>query len=162
MSAPKGYSITQIRLHWIVAGLIVLQLIFGEGIKDAIDIIEDGGSARYDLVTVSHIAVGVLVLAFAVWRLALRARRGVPALPAGSVLQHLAAHAGHWALYALMVLAPISGMIAWFGGIEDVADLHELAKPAFVFLIAVHVVAALWHQFWLKDGLLVRMKRPAD
>ncbi len=42
------------------------------------------------------------------------------------------------------------------------ADLHELAKPAFVFLIAVHVVAALWHQFWLKDGLLVRMKRPAD
>ncbi|MES2970396.1 MAG: cytochrome b/b6 domain-containing protein, partial [Pseudomonadota bacterium] len=81
MSAPKGYSVTQIRLHWIVAGLIVLQLIFGEGIKDAFDIIEDGGPARYDLVTISHIAAGALVLAFAVWRLALRARRGVPALP---------------------------------------------------------------------------------
>jgi cytochrome b561 len=29
-------------------------------------------------------------------------------------------------------------------------------------LIAGHVLAALWHHFWLKDGLLLRMKRPLD
>ena len=35
-------------------------------------------------------------------------------------------------------------------------------KVALLALVAVHVVAALWHQFWLKDGLMLRMKRPLD
>ena len=35
-------------------------------------------------------------------------------------------------------------------------------KPVTIILVAVHVVAALWHQFYLKDGLLLRMKRPLD
>jgi cytochrome b561 len=28
-----------------------------------------------------------------------------------------------------------------------------------LFVLAVHVAAALWHQFWLKDHLLLRMMR---
>lgn len=71
-----------------------------------------------------------------------------------------AAHWGHLALYALMILMPLSGLAAWFGGLEAAAEVHEAMKPLLLILVAVHVAAALWHQFWLKDGLLLRMKWP--
>lgn len=59
-----------------------------------------------------------------------------------------------------MIMVPVTGLVAWFGdGIETAADLHELGKPVFIVLIAAHVLAALWHHFWLKDGLLHRMRR---
>ena len=66
------------------------------------------------------------------------------------------------ALYALMVLMPVSGAVAWFGTVEAAPEVHEAMKPAMLILVLVHVAAALWHQFWLKDGLMLRMKRPLD
>ena len=39
-------------------------------------------------------------------------------------------------------------------------QLHTYAKPVFISLIALHVTASLYHQFWRKDGLLMRMLRP--
>ncbi len=58
-----------------------------------------------------------------------------------------------------MIMVPVTGLVAWFGGgIETAADLHELGKPVFIVLIAAHVLAARWHHFWLKDGLLNRMR----
>ena len=35
-----------------------------------------------------------------------------------------------------------------------------MMKPVIIILIALHLVAALWHQFWVKDNLLARMKTP--
>ena len=158
--AVQGYSRVQIALHWVVAGLIAVNLVFEDWIKQGWDAIEDGGAPVYDAGTLAHIGVGVAVLAFALWRLALRWRRGVPALPAGmSGAERIAAHAGHAALYALMIGVPVVGLMAWFGASGDLAELHELGKPAFVLLVAVHVAAALWHQFVKRDGLLQRMRR---
>lgn len=161
MAVPKGYSATQIALHWIVAVLIITQLVFGEGIGDAFRKLRETGVASYDTMTLGHIGAGALVLVLAVWRLALRLRRGVPeASHTGPKALVRAAELGHWAFYALMIAVPISGLVAWFGGgIETAAELHELAKPVLVILIAGHVLAALWHHFWLKDGLLHRMRR---
>ena len=108
----------------------------------------------------AHIGVGVAVLVLALWRLGLRFTRGVPDLPVGmSARERLVAHLGHGLLYALMIGVPVVGLLAWFGASEDLAELHELGKPAFLLLIAGHVAAALWHQFVRKDGLLMRMKR---
>jgi cytochrome b561 len=163
MPALKGYSARQIRLHWIVTILIVLQFVLHEPMSEAWEGIEDGLSPATNWLVLSHIAGGGLVLIFALWRLALRATRGVPPAPdAEPPLLRTAAHLGHLALYALMILMPISGLAAWFGGIEAAAEGHEVMKVALMALVAVHVLAALWHQFWLKDGLLLRMKRPLD
>lgn len=161
MPAPIGYSTTQIALHWIAAILIIGQLIFGDGIGDSFRILRETGVAKYDLMSLGHIGAGVLILLFALWRLVLRFRRGVPeASDAGPPALVRAAALGHWAIYALMILVPITGLVAWFGGgIETAAELHEMAKPVFVLLIAAHVLAAVWHHFWLKDGLLDRMRR---
>jgi cytochrome b561 len=163
MTSPKGYSGTQILLHWVIGLLIVFQLIFGEDMGQAWRSVESGGIPTMGLMVWAHIVVGGAVLALVVWRLALRLRRGVPDAPAGdSKPVQLAAHIGHWALYALMVLFPVTGFAAWYGGIHDLAEVHEMMKPILILLILVHLLAALWHQFWLKDNLLARMKRPQD
>ncbi len=161
--APKGYSLTQIVLHWLVAVLIALQFLLNEPISDAWDVVEDGGTVAFNLLIAAHVVGGIAILAFAVWRIALRATRGVPALPETDPAHlRLAAHLGHMALYALMIILPVSGGVAWFVGVEAAADLHEALTSALLVLVAVHAAAAIWHQFWLKDGLLLRMKHPAD
>ncbi|MCF8511622.1 MAG: cytochrome b/b6 domain-containing protein [Rhodobacteraceae bacterium] len=163
MPAPKGYSARQIRLHWIVTVLIVLQFVLHEPIAEAWDLIEDGQIPAFNWLIPAHVIGGVLVLIFALWRLVLRQSRGVPPAPqVGSAALERAAHLGHIGLYALMILMPLSGLAAWFGGIDAAAEAHEVMKVALLALVGLHVLAALWHQFWLKDGLLLRMKRPAD
>lgn len=163
MPAPKGYSVTQIGLHWIVAVLIVLQLVFGEAIGDAWEEMEEGGAAVYDAGALFHIGVGVAVLVLTLWRLSLRASRGAPPAPMDEPpLFRMLAHLGHLALYALMIVAPLTGLVAWFGGLEAAAEVHEVMKPLFIVLILAHVGAVIWHQVWLKDNLLERMKRPLD
>ncbi len=160
--APKGYSRAQIGLHWGMAGLIAVNLIFEDWIKAGWEWIEEGGPALYDAGSLAHIGVGVTILALVLWRLTLRFTRGVPDLPqGGSSIANLAGHLGHGALYALMIVVPVLGLLAWFGASEDLAEVHELGKPAFLIVIGLHVLAALWHHFWLKDGLLLRMKRAA-
>ena len=90
----------------------------------------------------------------------LRRSRGVPPPPEGEgTLLGRAAALGHWALYALMVLMPVSGLVAWFGGVDTAGEAHEVMSNLMLFVLAVHVAAALWHQFWLKDHLLLRMMR---
>ena len=160
MMKVQGYSRVQIGLHWVMAALIVVNLVFEDWIKAGWRAIENGGAPVYDAGALAHIGVGVAVLVLALWRLGLRFTRGVPDLPAGmSVRERLVAHLGHGLLYALMIGVPVVGLLAWFGASEDLAELHELGKPAFLLLIAGHLAAALWHQFVRKDGLLMRMKR---
>lgn len=158
MTSPATYSRPQILLHWAVALLIVLQFVLHEPMAEAWDVIEDGGTAAFNPVVAAHVFGGILVLAFALWRIALRRSRGVPDLPAGDgPMLRKAAHAGHMALYALMILMPLSGMAAWFGGAHAAAEVHEAMKPLMILLVAVHVAAAVWHQVWLRDGLMRRM-----
>lgn len=155
---PVGYSLLQIRLHWIVAVLVILQLIFGEGIVESFDARLEAGASGYGVQSVAHIAAGLAIGLLVLWRLSLRMGRGVPDEGAGAL--GLAAKAAHWAFYALLLVAPVAGLVAWFGASETAGDLHGWVKPVLIVLIGLHVVAALWHQFVLKDGLLLRMKRP--
>jgi transposase len=62
----------------------------------------------------------------------------------------------------LMVLFPVTGLLAWYGGVAQAADLHHMMKPILIILIVVHLGAALWHQFWLKDNLIARMDKARD
>jgi cytochrome b561 len=71
-----------------------------------------------------------------------------------------AAKASHWLFYILLVAVPATGLLAIYVS-DEFGDIHKLAKPAFIALIALHAVAALFHQFVLKDGTLKRMLLPA-
>lgn len=73
----------------------------------------------------------------------------------------MAGWASHVALYVLLIALPVTGLLAWFGGFTQLADLHgRLLKVLMWGLIGLHVLAALYHQFILKDGLLNRMRKP--
>jgi cytochrome b561 len=163
MSPPNGFSLAQIRLHWAVAALILFQIIFGDQIGHAWRAVKQGGTPQMTVLVWAHIGVGIAVLVLAIWRLVLRRKRGVPAAPAGlSKRAVLAGEVGHWALYALMIAAPVTGLAAWFGGVMAAGEVHEMLKPVIIILVLLHVAAALWHHFVRKDGLLLRMKKPLD
>ena len=92
----------------------------------------------------------------------------------------LAAHAGHAALYGLMIVIPLSGWLmssakgfqtVWFG-VWPIPDLigkdkelgdilkeaHEALNVLLMLTLAGHVGAALWHHFVLKDDTMRRMR----
>ena len=60
----------------------------------------------------------------------------------------------------MAVALPVSGLLAWYGGISSLADRHGGILKALLWLtIAGHVLAAFYHHFILKDGLLHRMRK---
>jgi len=73
----------------------------------------------------------------------------------------MAASASHGLFYLLLLATPILGLLAFYVG-DSWGDIHSLAKPAFIVLIAVHAIAAVYHQFWLKDATLTRMMSPVE
>jgi len=160
MPNPQGYSRTQITLHWVVFALVVAQFVFKDSIAQAWDQFSDGITPAFSLMVAAHVAGGGAVLLLTLWRLGLRRTRGVPAAPkTDSAPQRMAAHLVHITLYALLILMPISGAVAWFGGVGTAADGHGVLKFALLAVVGLHVVAALWHQYGLRDGLLKRMMR---
>ena len=158
---PTGYSRAQIALHWVVFGLIALQYLLHETIAQAWDKIELGQDVAFQPLIAAHVFGGLLILVLVIWRIVLRRGRGAPALPAEEPLaMQWVAKGTHAGLYALMILMPLSGGMAWFGGVEAAAGAHEVMRIILLALIALHVVGALYHQFVLKTDIMARMKRP--
>jgi cytochrome b561 len=158
--APKGYSRTQIALHWVVAVLIIAQFVLHDPIVAASDAIKNAEVPVISALVMFHVIGGSLILALAVWRLALRKKRGVPALPEEeSPLLKGLAHLTHYALYTLMIVLPLTGLAAWFGGNATADFLHVNMKFLLLGFFALHVIGALYQQYVLKTGLINRMMR---
>ncbi|WP_315923533.1 cytochrome b [Mesorhizobium sp. SP-1A] len=162
-SSPRGYTATQIFLHWVIAALVVFQVIFGDWIKPAYRAFRRGTEAGAGELFQAdvHVYVGVLVLVLAIARLALRLVHGAPAAPAGeSAVQKRIAMATHLILYLIIFLMPVSGMMAWYGGIHLAGELHETAKPVIIVVVFLHAAGALFQHFVGKTDVLTRMLRP--
>lgn len=157
---PNSYTPAQIALHWVVFLLIAAQFLFEDPISEAWHKVEQGLSVGFQPMVAFHVFGGLLILALVLWRIVLRLTRGVPPLPEmETATMKVAAHAVHASMYALMVLLPVSGALAWFGGVRMGAEVHEVLKTLMLALILLHVAAALFHQFVLKTNLMARMKR---
>ena len=158
---PKGYSRLQIYLHWIIFVLVALQFILSDYIADAWFKYVETSEFQFSALVASHVAGGVLVLLLTLWRLMVRRKRGAPAMPEGeSAAQQAVAHGMHHSLYLLLILMPLTGLAAWFGDIGLAASVHFYLKFALIALIVLHVAAALYHQFVVKDNLIDRMRTP--
>jgi cytochrome b561 len=163
VNTRTGYSSAQIALHWIIAVLIVCQFVFHEGMVEAWDTYRKtpdtplvGGFPAQ-----AHVWGGLAVLAFAVWRLWLRQKRGVPAAPMEEpAALRLIAHVTHITLYALMILMPVTGAALWFGGIGFAAFLHGVLRVPLFFLVLLHVLGGLAQHFWFKTNVLKRIVSP--
>lgn len=160
MNKPLGYTWTQIALHWGIATIILGQFLFNDGMGDAFDKVEAGQVVATSGFALGHVIGGVAVLLLTIWRITVKIKRGSPALPdEESKLQKIAAHATHGLLYLCLLLVPLSGMAAWFGGSSAAAEGHEVLTTLLLVLIALHFGAALYHRFILKSGVMERMLR---
>ena len=157
-TAPEGYSLLQVSLHWTIAALVVFQLLFNEAVQDAFKDRLDGVGGAPDAGALVHVGVGLLVLVLAVIRLVTRFRRGVPEAHATNPwLVNLFGTIAHWALYGFIFLMPLTGAVAWFIGLEVSAELHEIGRLVLIPLIGAHVLGALAEHYVFKTNSLRRM-----
>lgn len=167
-------------LHWLTALLILLTLAIAV-YMDTLSADVPGDPQRYFVVLPWHKTFGVLVLALFIVRLPWSLANPHPVATAATPpWQHSIARAAHWSLYGLMFLLPVLG---WLGSsaqrstfklftlwpmpqiwpLKDLEvselfyEIHVGLGWACVVIVVVHVGAALWHQWVLKDRLLGRM-----
>ena len=160
-------------LHWSIVVLIIVQFFLAESADELPDGIE-----KLQLLT-RHKSIGMLVLLLAIARILWKvANKGLPA-PVGTGMLKKAAAAGHGLLYLLILLQPISGWamssaanypVTFFGWFqfpalvvanhdlhEFLEDVHEVLFDGLVAVAALHIAAALYHHFFLKDDVMRRM-----
>lgn len=167
------YRVAQKVVHWLMALAIMFDLFvaqkFGDVMTDA-----DRFESRSD-----HATVGTIVTLLLLIRIYLRWKHGVPALPQSMPnWQKMLAHLAHWGLYLLIaglvttgilsamsassVVAPF-GLFTYGDGTGDAATFlfirgfHEFATNAIIALIAIHIVAALYHGVFVRDGVTGKM-----
>jgi cytochrome b561 len=160
-------------LHWAIVLLIVPQYFLAEAADEL-----PNGVEKLQLFT-WHKSLGMLVLLLALVRIGWKlANRGLP-VPVGEPWQRKAAAAGHGLLYLLILAQPVSGWVmssaanypvtlfGWFqfpalvGENHDLhealEEVHELLFNLMLVVVAVHIAAALYHHFILRDSVLRRM-----
>jgi cytochrome b561 len=162
-------------LHWIVAAMVLG--LFAHGL-----LIDEFGRDQRLYQIWLHSAVGITLLLIVVVAFVWWITNPVPAEPAGTpVWQGRAAHLAHWGLYALIFAVTLSGWVLTgtmstpvsvdlfgFIGVPQLAspgsgyhefleEAHELLANVLIALVAVHVAAALYHHFVVRDGVLLRM-----
>ena len=166
------YTRPQIGLHNIMALLIIGLFCFGLSLE-SFDKEVRGVYVNF------HKLGGVLVVLLLLARVVMRRVTPAPAFPEsmGPAFAKIA-HLGHFALYALMAIVPISGMamsMAAGRGINfylfqlaspfeankalagQLHEVHEISSFLLVALVLGHVAVAFYHQFVLKDDLLYRL-----
>jgi cytochrome b561 len=161
-TAPRGYSATQIALHWAVAALVAAQYIFKDAMSGAWDAIRLGETYAFNPLILAHVVGGGLILAFVAWRFVLRLSRGAPLAPENEPAPlKTMSHVAHWAFYAVLAAMAVTGSLAWFGDVTQAAQAHNVLKVVLLALVALHVLAVPFHHLVLKNNVMRRMIRPA-
>lgn len=172
-NTPARFGSVAQTLHWLVAGLLIVQYTLAR-IADDLPLGPDkvGTLAR-------HKSVGITILMLAILRLAWRRFDSPPPLPAMPLWQARTARSTHLAMYALLFAMPLTGWmmssasnypVSWFGLVqlpdligpdhdvkEALEEVHETLFKVLATIAGLHVAAALKHQFLDRDGLLFRM-----
>ena len=92
-----------------------------------------------------------------------KGKPGVPPPPqSDGALQARLATAVHVALYLLLILMPVTGVVAWAGPSGGAAALHSALRLVLFGLVVLHFLAALVGQFVQKTGVIGRMMTAAD
>lgn len=111
---PEKYTRVAVVLHWLIATLIVANVLLIWTLDAMSDATADvWGRSIID----THKSIGITVLGLAIMRLLWRATHRPPPLPAVyPSWEKKLSHAAHWALYLVMFVLPLSGWLhdsAW-------------------------------------------------
>ncbi len=175
MAEPRHrYSTVSLVFHWGLAVLILAQIL----LITAHDVTEGPLSREFIQI---HKALGLSILVVTLARIGWRLANPVIALPLDMARwQRIAARTSHVLFYVLLIALPLTGWaassaggreISWFGLFQwpllpmvqdrDMAGLlmsfHRAGVKLLYVLLAVHILAALKHQFINRDNVLRRM-----
>jgi cytochrome b561 len=170
----ERYSATAQVLHWTTVLLVVVAYIASVGGSETRIY-----SSANDFSRSLHELLGMSVFALTLLRVSWRALFPPPKSPEMPAWMELGARLGHWAIYALLILVPLTSIFgAWFeghpltllglGNIQPpfppsrafglwLADLHGWLGNVLIWLAGFHAVAALYHHFWRRDTVLRSM-----
>ena len=174
MTAPRTrYTSIAITFHWLLALMIVTSFSVGLYMHDL-----PLTPQRLKLYN-WHKWAGITILALSALRLLWRLANPPPAEVPMPAWQQVAARASHGAMYVLFFAVPLVGWayssaagfpIVWLGVLplpdfvspdkalaEAIKPWHGRLAITLAGLVALHVAAALKHQFIDRDGLLRRM-----
>jgi cytochrome b561 len=169
----EKYHPVLVALHWLLAALVVFMLVMGMASLEEIP----NSSPDKLFALRGHMVIGITILALMLVRLVVRfSTRRPPAATTGHPLLDRAAALAHYGLYALVILMAASGVAtALSAGLPDIVfggsgkplpesfaafparTVHGIVASLLAFLVLVHIIAALWHHFVRRDGLLRRM-----
>jgi cytochrome b561 len=153
-------------LHWLLAALLLFSL--GMGMLSLSKIPNASPDKLFALR--GHMVLGIAILVLTLARLVTVLRTPRP------VSMGLVSRAGHVSLYAAVVLMAASGLALAaqaglpaivFGGHGALPEsfaafapraAHGVLAWILLFLVAVHILAALYHQLVRRDGLMGRMR----
>jgi cytochrome b561 len=169
---PLRYGPVAMLFHWSIFVLVVVVGVLG--------LLHDDWSKQTQAFWINvHALFGLLLWFLLMARFGWRLAHPPPLLPAaaGEFSRRLSAPV-HFGLYALMFVIPILGIVTfiWHGrafnfGIFQVnfgvksnravfhptEDIHGYLAYALFALAGLHALAALWHHFIRRDGILGRM-----
>ena len=172
---PGGrYSSVSIGLHWLIAALLITQVILGLQFSDL-----PRGPAKGEAFAL-HMSLGISILLLSLARLGWRLTHPAPPLPAHyKTWERVLARATHVLFYVVMIGMPLTGWIMTSAGPRPYPELwglipwpklpvgEGLAGPSSGFhhrgpwifwtLLALHIAGALKHQLLDRDGTLWRM-----
>lgn len=172
LQSAGRYGSGAIAFHWAMFVLVVVLGVLGL-------MLDDWPKQTKPFWISVHGLIGLLFWCLLVARFSWRLRHMPPKLPAevGTFSRRFSSPV-HWALYALMFVIPIIGLVTFvyhgrvfdfgffqvdFGVTKNPAiyhpteDLHGYLAYALFTLAGLHALAALWHHFYLRDGVLSRM-----
>ena len=172
-TSTTRYGTAEQALHWITAVLVLAAFIYGPGGSES----QVYSQAR-DFDRRLHETLGLCVLALTVARLAWRAFDERPDPPQVPRWMGFAARAVQVLLYVLLFAVPLTAVtgawleghpVTWLGG--DVPPLfatshitgaqfakaHGWLGDSILWLAGLHALAALYHHFLLRDGVLMSM-----
>jgi cytochrome b561 len=172
--APLRYSNVAVALHWTIVVLLLTQVWLGLTFADM-----PRGPARMEYFT-WHKTVGATILLLTLIRLGYRLKNPPPPYPPDMPdWRRIAAVWSHRLLYTLLIVLPLTGLIAvsdhgpttaLVGGIplptvpgidqatSDLSgDVHVFLVWSTITLLVIHIGAALYEQFGARAGVAYRM-----
>lgn len=165
------YSTIAIWFHWAIAALVIANI--------AIGLLHESLLKGVAWAMPLHFSFGLTVLILSVGRVAWRLTHRFPPVPQDIPgWQQVAARGTHIALYALIILLPLTGWMMVSGNNRPLGfywlfnfpklpvdkalsglghESHGVLGWVMLALVVLHIAAALRHHFILRDGLLNRM-----
>lgn len=156
-------------VHWLTVLLLIAAYALGMTLDETHD-----AAAKLPLFP-PHMLLGDAILVLTAVRLYFRMKDGKPAPLAAPNLMDKIATGTHHLIYLLLIAMPLSGIAtaATSGLVEalsthdaskvpdfekvELLEVHEAIGELLLVVLVLHVAAALYHQFIVKDGLMERI-----